>query len=331
MLRLSLSTTCLLLLSWVHVVPGQLSVSYGMPWGNWGSTEMCPVGSYAVGFSIKVETFQGSGDDTAVNGIRLYCFDPSSKRRTTVESAVGSWGDWTAVKSCASGYLDSFMLRVESFQIGDDDTSVNNIKFTCSGTGAQLVGDGMPWGEWGHWSRKCPKGVICGLRTRVEASQGSGDDTAVNGIRLYCFDPSSKRRTTVQSAVGSWGDWTAVKSCASGYLDSFMLRVESSQGEGDDTSVNNIKFTCSGTGAQLVGDGMPWGGWRLRRALETTRLLTGYACTVLTPAANGGPRCNLLWGDSSAAAPALSWRVMGCSGASGDTGAGSVPKALSVG
>ncbi|XP_019205467.1 vitelline membrane outer layer protein 1 [Oreochromis niloticus] len=186
MLRLSLSTTCLLLLSWVHVVPGQLSVPYSTQWGYWGSTEMCPLGSYAVGFSIKVEASQGSGDDTAVNGIRLYCFDPSSKRRTTVQSAVGSWGDWTAVKSCASGYLDSFMLRVESSQGEGDDTSVNNIKFTCSGTGAQLVGDGMPWGGWGRWSRKCPKGVICGLRTRLEDPQGRGDDTALNDVQFFC-------------------------------------------------------------------------------------------------------------------------------------------------
>ncbi|XP_019205469.1 vitelline membrane outer layer protein 1 [Oreochromis niloticus] len=192
MLRLSLSTTYLLLLSWVHVVPGhttttyQLDVPYSTQWGDWGATEMCPLGSYAVGFSIKVEASQGSGDDTAVNGIRLYCFDPSSKRRTTVQSAVGSWGDWTAVKSCESGYLASFMLRVESSQGVGDDTSVNNIKFICSGTGAQLEGDGMQWGEWGHWSRKCPKGAICGLRTRLEDPQGGGDDTALNDVQFFC-------------------------------------------------------------------------------------------------------------------------------------------------
>lgn len=40
--------------------------------------------------------------------------------------------------------------------------------------------------------------------SQVEASQGSGDDTAVNGIRLYCIDPRSKLQTTVESAVGRW-------------------------------------------------------------------------------------------------------------------------------
>lgn len=38
--------------------------------------------------------------------------------------------------------------------------------------------------------------------SQVEAPQASGDDTAVNGIRLHCLDPSSQRKTKVQSAVG---------------------------------------------------------------------------------------------------------------------------------
>lgn len=49
--------------------------------------------------------------------------------------------------------------------------------------------------------------------------------------------------------------------------------------------------------------------WRLHKALETTRLLTGYACTVLTPAANGRPQCNLLWGGEAAAASSEPWAV----------------------
>ncbi|RVE60970.1 hypothetical protein OJAV_G00165920 [Oryzias javanicus] len=165
-------------LSWMHSVTGQdpssynLTVKYATQWGDWGIKEMCPTGFYASGFSIRVERSQGSGDDTALNGIRLLCVDPQNHRdKFTIQSTVGRWGEWTDMKRCETGYLASYMLRVEPPQGGGDDTSVNNIKFLCSGHGAQLEGDGMEWGEWGTWSNKCPKGAICGLQTRVEAPQ----------------------------------------------------------------------------------------------------------------------------------------------------------------
>ncbi|XDV37956.1 hypothetical protein PO909_007473, partial [Leuciscus waleckii] len=94
------------------------------------------------------------------------------------------------------------------------------------------------------------------------------DDTALNGIRLYCVDRSkgssgSHDYTSIESDVGRWGKWTDIKWCSSGYLTSFQLRVESSQGDGDDTAANNIKFTCSG-GEVLEGystDLGNWGNW----------------------------------------------------------------------
>ncbi|CAM4663487.1 unnamed protein product [Leuciscus chuanchicus] len=59
----------------------------------------------------------------------------------------------------------------------------------------------------------------------------------------------------------SWGKWGLTQWCnTSGYLTAFMLRVESSQGSGDDTAANNIKFKCSG-GAVLEGGSTTWGDW----------------------------------------------------------------------
>uniref|UniRef100_A0A3P9IX85 Vitelline membrane outer layer 1 homolog a n=1 Tax=Oryzias latipes TaxID=8090 RepID=A0A3P9IX85_ORYLA len=190
---LSLTLFHLLQLSWLHSVTGQrvasynLAVPYGNQWGDWGEQDMCPEGFYAAGFSLKVEQPQGSGDDTALNGIRLYCVNPQNKQQQVIrESAVGRWGEWTAVKMCETGYLASYMLRVEPPQGGGDDTSVNNIKFICSGNGAQLEGAGLEWGDWGNWSNKCPKGAICGLKTRVEEHQGNGDDTSLNDVKFFC-------------------------------------------------------------------------------------------------------------------------------------------------
>ena len=44
-------------------------------------------------------------------------------------------------------------------------------------------------GPWGSWSAPeyCPEGqYVYGLRQRVEARQGNGDDTAMNAVAFYC-------------------------------------------------------------------------------------------------------------------------------------------------
>ncbi|KAK7143005.1 hypothetical protein R3I93_014229 [Phoxinus phoxinus] len=167
----------------------QLTVTNGMLWGTWRGRHMCPAGTYAAGFSVKVE--RPGGDDTALNGISIYCVDRSRIVQSTQSSGIGNWGQWTSmVQWCPSGYLTSFQLRVESCQRDGDDTAANNIRFKCTGGDViEELGTGWGnWGDYGEWSPKCEGTGICGIQTRIEEPQGVFDDTALNDVRMFCCD-----------------------------------------------------------------------------------------------------------------------------------------------
>uniref|UniRef100_A0A671N438 Vitelline membrane outer layer protein 1 homolog n=1 Tax=Sinocyclocheilus anshuiensis TaxID=1608454 RepID=A0A671N438_9TELE len=151
---------------------------------------MCPTGTYAAGFSLKVEAPIGRGDDTAVNGIRLHCLDNliNDYWFDQQNCLFFSWGRWTDIKWCPSGFLTAFQLRVEKSQGDGDDTAANNIMFKCSG-GSLLQGDGTHWGDWGDWSQTCEGKGICGIKTLIEKPQGRGDDTALNDVQLFGRSP----------------------------------------------------------------------------------------------------------------------------------------------
>ena len=88
------------------------------------------------------------------------------------------------------GFLTSFMLKVQDYQgIDRDDTTANDLQFRCSNTGmftALKTNNGGPWGTWGCWSDVCSETGICGIETRVDLLESSGDETALNDVRMYC-------------------------------------------------------------------------------------------------------------------------------------------------
>lgn len=88
-----------------------------------------------------------------------------------------------------NGYQTHFPYEGDGKNYIRGDTIVDgNIVLKSIGTGTKtevLVQNGL-WGDW-TGSVMCPANTyVCGMKTRFEASQGGGDDTALNGISMTC-------------------------------------------------------------------------------------------------------------------------------------------------
>ncbi|XP_040271212.1 vitelline membrane outer layer protein 1 homolog [Bufo bufo] len=177
----------LLLITLHNLVAAQtiISVPNGQTLGSWGPMEVCDRGMEVRGFQLKVHRRQGPLDDTALNGIALYCTRPSSSEVVKIiRSTEGAFGSWGPTFSCNSGYLKNFSLRVEP-RIRGDNTAANNIKFTCS-DGSVLEGNGLTWGYYGPWSSTCSEGMR-GIQVRVQERQGFWrDDVALTDVKFLC-------------------------------------------------------------------------------------------------------------------------------------------------
>ena len=79
-------------------------------------------------------------------------------------------------------------------EIFGDDTAVNFANFKCRGRHVGYGGDEIAvppehgnWGKYGSWSQDCPPGsAVCGMATSIEPDQGSGDNTALDDLKLFC-------------------------------------------------------------------------------------------------------------------------------------------------
>jgi hypothetical protein len=164
-------------------------------WGDWGCMNECLPGSYAYAVSVKSEPPQGSGDDTAANGVRLDCYhkygDVNGKAIYTgsITSTVQKWGSWSPAKVCSTlnNPINGQEIKVEPKQGRDDDTALNNVAVHCKGEGWKIPTVPTSWGNW--WTGGLcgdPNAAVCGLRTQVEPSQAGNDDTALNATSMIC-------------------------------------------------------------------------------------------------------------------------------------------------
>ncbi|ODM92212.1 Vitelline membrane outer layer protein 1 [Orchesella cincta] len=188
------SATSFALLSLIAVTAANINITSPpvTNWGLWGTFQRCPFGSYAQGFQLKTEPYQGLfTDDTALNSVKLFCGDPFRPDTAVITSTEGQFGSWGNIYSCFPGYLNGFQLRVEEYQGNSDDTATNNARFYCSNLpnpNDYVEGDGLSYGSWSQEQRCYSSQYICAIQTQVEPNMGDDDDTMLNNVRMECCD-----------------------------------------------------------------------------------------------------------------------------------------------
>lgn len=180
--------------------------------GRWGHEEYCPPGTWVSAVNLKIEDDQGRGDDTALNGIQLTCSDMTGDDNGTIKSTEGPWGFQRGVRSCRYGFMAGFEMKSERYQGSGDDAGAIDLRLLC-GDGEEIVAGGILT-SWGDWTGKqwCPKqSAVCGIVTQIEDPQGSGDDTALNNVRLACCKIPHPAETCKPTS-----EWKTVIACRAG-------------------------------------------------------------------------------------------------------------------
>jgi len=164
----------------------------------WGNTEWCKKGSWADSIKVKMAPYQGGGDDTALNGIKLQCRRKSGSRSNMISSKFGPQGSWTTSEECKGNhFVNAINFRFEGMKKKtsgknenvdkEDSSGGNGLDFQCSdGNGYTGTSNDGFTGDWSGY-QKCPAGsYVCGVQTKVKEYRKQWDNTALNTIRFFC-------------------------------------------------------------------------------------------------------------------------------------------------
>ena len=102
-----------------------LHMIYEGNWGLWKGVKMCQYGYYIAGGQVHYE--DPGGDDTALNGLCILCFNRDFQDCKWVTVYGGLWGSWKPIQ-----YKPKFVTKenlwFEYHQGRRDDTTINGSK-----------------------------------------------------------------------------------------------------------------------------------------------------------------------------------------------------------
>ncbi|GAB3059248.1 metallophosphoesterase [Stenotrophomonas tumulicola] len=163
--------------------------------------------------------------------------------------AKEGWGSWGPIAMCPERhYIFGMIVKGERFQgngANDDDSALNAVRFRCAPRGEhgqkEIRSKEGPFGEWDDF-QACPNyGHAVGFQMRIESDQGSGDDTAMGNLNLFC----SGGWILTGRPPAQWGEWGTKHMCPPGMaLRGFTSKVEDDQRHYDDSALNRIQMFC---------------------------------------------------------------------------------------
>lgn len=155
-------------------------------------------------------------------------------------------GEWNPLVNCpegtsAIGYIVKVDLQPNSIWDFYDNTGLNAIKLICNDTLRTEIQSGE--GHAGTWSIQytCPSGQsLIGFKFKVLSYQFFSDNSAANGIYMYCQGGS-----LLQSDQASQGTWGSDKNCSDNeVICGIQSQIRSQSFFLDNTSLNNVYFKC---------------------------------------------------------------------------------------
>ena len=123
-------------------------------------------------------------------------------------------------------------------------------------------------GDFPDTAEVCPLGsFVYGYRLKSEASQGEGDDSALNAIELWCIKYGTSEDTgSVTSIEGHRGSWGRHAACRgnNNIMIGFDVKEEASIAGGDNTALNKIDIYCKNnpTRWESAPTQTSWGSWK---------------------------------------------------------------------
>merc|ERR1712038_1558956 len=175
---------------------------------------------------------------------------PSNYGTEDITVYSGNWGGWKSWQQIPykGYYACGAELRVEDKQGLGDDSAANGLKlrFCNYDQWNKQLQDVMVYpGKWGSWKGMvmCPRGrYIAGARVRYEDPVGAGDDSALNGLSIWCVSKDFRYGDVEVVHNGSWGSWKPWAYRSKKFVTGAEVRFEDHQGGGDDTAMNGLKM-----------------------------------------------------------------------------------------